>query len=127
MHGHLQGEGSPGEDTSSAGTGRTDPVGSECTLPTTEAHRRFRLESSPASWTAPGNNSSGSSPEGNRTVWTVRNFYERFLEEYRKPRPRCLRRYALSFKSLNAVLGNIPWRKWVFSLAGRREPVLAAM
>ena len=45
---------------------------------------------------------------GNRTVWTVRSFYERFLEEYCQPRPRCLRRYALSFKSLNAVPGNIP-------------------
>ena len=45
---------------------------------------------------------------GNRTVWTVRSFYERFFEEYCKPRLRCLRRYALSFKSLNAELGNIP-------------------
>ena len=32
---------------------------------------------------------------GNRTIWTVRSFYERFFEEYCKPRIRCLRRYAL--------------------------------
>ena len=45
---------------------------------------------------------------GNRTVCTVRSFYERLFEEYCKSRLRCLRRYALSFKSLNAVLGNVP-------------------
>ena len=54
---------------------------------------------------------------GNRTVWTVRSFYERFFEEYCKSRLRCLRRYALSFKSLNAMLGNIPLAK-VGVLAG---------
>jgi hypothetical protein len=51
----------------------------------------------------------------NRTIWTVRSFYERFFEEYCKPRLRCLRRYALSFKSLNAVLGNIPLKASRFS------------
>ena len=44
---------------------------------------------------------------GNRTVWTVRSFYERFFEEYCKSHLRCLRLYGLSFKSLNAVLANI--------------------
>ena len=44
----------------------------------------------------------------NRKIWTVRSFYERFFEEYCKPRMRSRRRYALSFKSLNAMLGNIP-------------------
>lgn len=45
---------------------------------------------------------------GKRTIWTVRSFYERFFEEYWIPRLHCLRRYALSFNSLNAMLGNIP-------------------
>ena len=49
---------------------------------------------------------------GNRTVWTVRSFYERFFEEYCKPRMRSRRRYALSFKSLNALLGNIPLKEF---------------
>ena len=49
---------------------------------------------------------------GNRTIWTVRSFYERFLEEYCKPRMRSWRSYALSFKSLNAMLGNIPLKEF---------------
>ena len=49
---------------------------------------------------------------GKRTIWTVRRFYKRFFEEYCKPRLRCLRRYALSFKSLNAMLGNIPLKEF---------------
>ena len=39
--------------------------------------------------------------DGNRTVWTVRSFYEHFLEEYCKPRMRSWRSYECSFKSLN--------------------------
>ncbi len=62
---------------------------------------------------------------GNRTVWTVRSFYERFFEEYCKPRMRSRRRYALSFKSLNAVLGNIPLkefqRKDLYRYVARRK------
>ena len=49
---------------------------------------------------------------GNRTIWTVRSFYERFIEEYCKPRLRSLRRYSLSFKRLNAVLGNISLKEF---------------
>ena len=49
---------------------------------------------------------------GKRTIWTVRSFYERFFEEYCKPRMRSRRRYALSFKSLNAMLGNIPLKEF---------------
>ena len=49
---------------------------------------------------------------GNRTTWTVRSFYKRFFEEYCIPRMRSRRRYALSFKSLNAVLGNIPLKEF---------------
>ena len=49
---------------------------------------------------------------GNRTIWTVRSFYERFFEEYCKPCMRSRRRYALSFKSLNAMLGNIPLKEF---------------
>ena len=48
----------------------------------------------------------------NRTIWTVWSFYERFFEEYCKPRLRSLRRYTLSFKSLNGMLGNIPLKKF---------------
>ena len=51
-------------------------------------------------------------PGGNRTIWTVRSFYERLFEEYCKPRMRSWRRYALSFKSLNAALGNIPLKEF---------------
>ena len=47
-----------------------------------------------------------------RTIWTVRSFYERFYEEYCKPRLRSLRRYTLSFKTLNAMLGNIPLKEF---------------
>ncbi len=49
---------------------------------------------------------------GNRTIWTVRSFYERLFEEYCKPRLRALRRYALWFKSLNAMLGEIPLKEF---------------
>ncbi len=49
---------------------------------------------------------------GKRTIWTVHSFYERFFEEYCKPRMRSRRRYALSFKSLNAMLGNIPLKEF---------------
>ena len=49
---------------------------------------------------------------GNRTIWTVESFYERFLDEYCKPRMRSWRSYALSFKSLNAMLGNIPLKEF---------------
>ena len=49
---------------------------------------------------------------GNRTIWTVQSFYERFFEEYCRPRIRCLLRYALSFKSLNAMLGSIPLKEF---------------
>ena len=45
-------------------------------------------------------------------IWTVRSFYERFLDEYCKPRLRSWRRYELSFESLNAVLGNIPLKEF---------------
>ena len=45
---------------------------------------------------------------GKRTVLTVRSFYERFLEENGKPRMRSWRSYEGSFKSLNAMLGEIP-------------------
>ena len=48
---------------------------------------------------------------GNRTLWTVQRFYKRFFEEYCKPRMRSRRRYALSFKILNAMLGNIPLKE----------------
>ena len=48
---------------------------------------------------------------GNSTVWTVRSFYERFLNEYCKPRMHSWRRYELSFESLNAALGNIPLKQ----------------
>ena len=49
---------------------------------------------------------------GNRTIWTVLSFYERFFVEYCKLRMRSRRRYALSFKSLNAMLGNIPVKEF---------------
>ena len=49
---------------------------------------------------------------GKRTVWTVRSFYQRFLEEYCKLRMRSWRSYEVSFKSLNATLGNIPLREF---------------
>ena len=49
---------------------------------------------------------------GTRTIWTVHSFYERFFEEYCRPRMRSRRRYALSFKSLNAMLGNIPLKEF---------------
>ena len=49
---------------------------------------------------------------GNRKIWTVRIFYERFFEEYCKPRRRSSRRYALSFKSLNALLGATPLKEF---------------
>lgn len=42
----------------------------------------------------------------------VRSFYERFFEKYCNPRLRCLCRYALSFKSLNAMQGNIPLKEF---------------
>lgn len=41
---------------------------------------------------------------GSRTILTVWSFYKRFFEEYCQPRIRSLRRYALSFKGLNAML-----------------------
>ena len=44
----------------------------------------------------------------NLTVWTVQSFCKRSFEEYCTPCLHCLRRYARSFKSLNAVLKNIP-------------------
>ena len=49
---------------------------------------------------------------GNRTTWTVQSFYERFFEGYCKLRMRPRRRHALSFKSLNAALGNIPLKEF---------------
>ena len=49
---------------------------------------------------------------GNCTIWTVRSFYKRFLEEYCKPRMRSWRSYEGSFKSLNAMLGNIPLKEF---------------
>ena len=49
---------------------------------------------------------------GKREVWTVRRFYERFREEYCKPRLRSWQRYELSFKSLNTALGHIPLKKF---------------
>ena len=49
---------------------------------------------------------------GKRTIWTVRSFYERFLEEYCKPHMRSWRSYEGSFKSLNAMLGNIPLKEF---------------
>ncbi len=49
---------------------------------------------------------------GKRTIWTVRSFYKRFLEEYCKPRMRSWRSYEGSFKSLNAMLGNIPLKEF---------------
>ena len=49
---------------------------------------------------------------GNSEIWTGRSFYERFFEEYCKPRMRSSRRYALSFKSLNTALGNIPLKEF---------------
>lgn len=42
----------------------------------------------------------------------MHSFYKRFLEEYCTPRLRCLRRYALSFMSLNDVLRNIPQKEF---------------
>ena len=58
-------------------------------------------------------------------VWTVESFYERFLEEYCKPRMRSWNRYALSFRSLNAVLGHIPLkdfqRKDLYSYVAMRK------
>ena len=48
----------------------------------------------------------------NRTNRTVRSFYERFFEEYCKPRMRPLPRYALSFKTFDAMLGNIPLKEF---------------
>ncbi len=47
-----------------------------------------------------------------REIWTVRRFYERFREEYCKPRLRSWRRYELSFKSLNTALGHIPLKEF---------------
>lgn len=49
---------------------------------------------------------------GYRKIWTVWNFYERFFEEYCKPRMRSWRSYEGSFKSLNAMLGNIPLKEF---------------
>ncbi len=49
---------------------------------------------------------------GNRTIWTVHSFYKRFLEEYCKPRMRSWRSYEGSFKSLNAMLGNITLKEF---------------
>ncbi len=48
----------------------------------------------------------------NRTVWTVRSFYDRFFEEHCKPRMCSWRSYKVSFKSLNAMLGNIPLKEF---------------
>ena len=50
--------------------------------------------------------------DGNRTIWTVRGFYRRFLDEYCKPRMRSWRSYEGSFKSLNAMLGNISLKEF---------------
>ncbi len=49
---------------------------------------------------------------GKRTIWTVHSFYQRFLEEYCKPRMRSWRSYEGSFKSLNAMLGKIPLKEF---------------
>ena len=49
---------------------------------------------------------------GNRSIWTVQSFYERFFEEYCKPLMCSGRRYELSFKNLNAMLGNIPLKEF---------------
>ena len=49
---------------------------------------------------------------GRSDFWTVRSFYERFLEEYCKPRLRSWRRYERSFESLNAALGNIALKEF---------------
>lgn len=42
-----------------------------------------------------------------RTEYTVETFWERFRDQYCKPRMRSWERYALSFKAINAELGSI--------------------
>ncbi len=49
---------------------------------------------------------------GKLTIWTVHSFYQRFLEEYCKPRMRSWRSYEGSFKSLNGMLGKIPLKEF---------------
>ena len=68
---------------------------------------------------------------GNRMIWTVRSFYERFLEEYCKPRMRAWRSYERSFKSPNALLGNIRLKEFQRIdlhryVARRKKQVIAA-
>jgi len=48
--------------------------------------------------------------EGTRENLTIREFYERFMEEYCKVhlKPKSWKRYKLSFKTLNKSLGRIP-------------------
>ena len=108
MHGHLQGEGSPGEETIRRQVLAAWIRSAQNVCPNYRSAQALqtRVESSILDGTL--KQLKRELAGGNRTIWTVRSFYERFLEEYCKPRMRSLRRYALSFKSLNAVLRNIP-------------------
>ena len=109
MHGHLQGEGSPGEKTirrQQVLAARIRPLRKYAPNYRSAQALQTRVESSilDRTWKQLKQELAG----GNRTIWTVRSIYKRFFEEYCKPRLRALCRYALWFKSLNAMLGEIP-------------------
>ena len=109
MHGHLQAEGSPGDIRNGVSNYWPHVSGRlRMYAPNYRSAQALQtlIESSiqDGTWKQFKQELAG----GKRTIWTVRSFYERFFEEYCKPRLRSLRRYTLSFNSFNAMLREIP-------------------